>query len=159
MKTKALYNAEKSKNPKHHISIQTNIECLHQEITNKNEIELSNCSIAKSSSKGHFLPISSIIDSKQRKDFGEDDGFNYSNVKIEDVELEHDSSDELDSNDMMQPPKISVTILQDPSKLDGYIHQLKEVLLFNLSLIFSNFSLFISWKLCVEICMVLPHCH
>lgn len=33
-----------------------------------------------------------------------------------------------DGGEMMQPPQISVNILQDPTQMDAYIHQLKEVL-------------------------------
>lgn len=68
------------------------------------------------SSKGHFLPLQIASDPEQQKSGAAD--------------MEIESSDELDSTDMMQPPQISVSILQDPPKLDAYIHQLKEVLIY-----------------------------
>ncbi|CAK5091856.1 unnamed protein product [Meloidogyne enterolobii] len=93
-------------------SIAPTIRSIKTEnITTEKEID-----VPVYSSKGHFLPLQIASDPEQQKS------------SAADMELE--SSDELDSTDMMQPPQISVSILQDPPKLDAYIHQLKEFVYF-----------------------------
>uniref|UniRef100_A0A915LCG5 Histone-lysine N-methyltransferase n=1 Tax=Meloidogyne javanica TaxID=6303 RepID=A0A915LCG5_MELJA len=89
-------------------SITPTIRSIKTEnITTEKEID-----VPAHSSRGHFLPLQITSDPEQQKSDAAD--------------MEIDSSDELDSTDMMQPPQISVSILQDPPKLDAYIHQLKE---------------------------------
>jgi len=88
--------------------------------------------------KGHFLPpkiaATPIHPQNQHiKKNVEEKQPNTSFQKVSPLQKQMKKEEEVEEQNvqtMMQPPQISVDILQDPNQLDGYIHQLKEVRFF-----------------------------
>ena len=82
--------------------------------------------------KGHFLPPK-ITPMPVPPPTQKATGNRQEQQQCSEDEGDEEEDAEGDGGEMMQPPQVSVNILQDPTLMDAYIHELKEVFLLNIS--------------------------